>query len=243
MAFLPFMKRTILFALSLLLTLTTTKSKSLPYRVVSTIKPSQSDELRCLLFDKGGLLWIGSSSGLKSWDGYEMATYRSTAFSPGILPNNTVISITEDHNDCLWLGTRNGLVRMNQRTGEFRTFFLSDDRQRIIYSLFTSSDGTVWIGTDGGLTRFLPETGTFENFTSADCTFLDPTGKKLSRYGYSVKSMVEDREGNLYIGTWNTGLLHFDIKRRMIRQYRPLNALNSAYSLLLDSKDRLWIGT
>ena len=243
MAFLPFMKRTILFALSLLLTLTTTKSKSLPYRVVSTIKPSQSDELRCLLFDKGGLLWIGSSSGLKSWDGYEMATYRSTAFSPGILPNNTVISITEDHNDCLWLGTRNGLVRMNQRTGEFRTFFLSDDRQRIIYSLFTSSDGTVWIGTDGGLTRFLPETGTFENFTSENCTFLDPTGKKLSRYGYSVKSMVEDREGNLYIGTWNTGLLHFDIKRRMIRQYRPLNALNSAYSLLLDSKDRLWIGT
>ena len=95
------MNRAILIALSLLLTLTTAKAKSLPYRVVTSFRPSQSDEMRCLLFDNGGLLWIGSSSGLKSWDGYDMTTYRSTAFSPGILPNNTVISITEDHNDCL----------------------------------------------------------------------------------------------------------------------------------------------
>lgn len=237
------MKKTILFALSLLLTLTTAKAKSLPYRVVSTIKPSQSDELRCLLFDKGGLLWLGSSSGLKSWDGYGMTTYRSTAFSPGILPNNTVISIAQDHNDCLWLGTRNGLVRMNLKTGEFRTFFLPDDRQRIIYSLFTSSDGTVWIGTDGGLTRFLPETESFETFTTENSTILTPDGKRLSRWGYSVKSMVEDGKGNLYIGTWNGGLLHFNVKKKVMRQYQQLNAMNSAYSLLLDSKCRLWIGT
>ena len=237
------MKKTILFALSLLLTLSTAKAKSLPYRVVSTIKPSQSDELRCLLFDKGGLLWIGSSSGLKSWDGYGMTTYRSTAFSPGILPNNTVISITQDHNDCLWLGTRNGLVRMNLKTGEFRTFFLPDDRQRIIYSLFTSSDGTVWIGTDGGLTRFLPDTESFETFTTGNCTILTPNGKRLGRWGYSVKSMVEDVKGNLYIGTWNGGLLYFNVKKRVMRQYQQLNDMNSAYSLLLDSKDRLWIGT
>ena len=237
------MKKTILFALSLLLTLTTAKAKSLPYRVVSTIKPSQSDELRCLLFDKGGLLWLGSSSGLKSWDGYGMTTYRSTAFSPGILPNNTVISITQDHNDCLWLGTRNGLVRMNLKTGVFRTFSLPDDRQRIIYSLFTSSDGTVWIGTDGGLTRFLPETESFETFTTENSTILTPDGKRLSRWGYSVKSMVEDGKGNLYIGTWNGGLLHLNVKKRVMRRYQKLNAMNSAYSLLLDSKGRLWIGT
>ncbi len=92
----------------------------------------------------------GTNAGVKSYDGYQVRTYKTNAYQPGILPNNTIRSIAEDHQDNLWLGTRNGLVRMNKRTGKFKTFFLPDESQRIIYTLFVSKDGTLWIGTDGG---------------------------------------------------------------------------------------------
>lgn len=75
------------------------------YRLMDPIETSPSEELRCIYFDRQGMMWLGTNSGLKAYDGYLMRTYRSDAFSPGILPNNTVLCITEDHHDCLWLGT------------------------------------------------------------------------------------------------------------------------------------------
>lgn len=52
------------------------------YRIFSPIEISPSDELRCIYFDHQGLMWIGTNSGLKSYNGYSMTTYKSDAFSP-----------------------------------------------------------------------------------------------------------------------------------------------------------------
>lgn len=143
----------------------TTVSQNLPYRLVNTIHLSPADECRWMMFDHGGLMWLGTNSGLKSWDGYDFHNFRSTAFSPGILPNNTVLSITEDNNKILWLGTRNGLARFDMKTRSFNTLFIEGDSYRTIYTLYTSTDGTVWIGTDGGLTRYDEKTHKFDTYT------------------------------------------------------------------------------
>lgn len=102
------------------------------------------------------MMWVGTNAGVKSYDGYHVRTYKTNAYQPGILPNNTIRSLAEDHQDNLWLGTRNGLVRMNKRTGEFKTFFMPEESQRIIYTLFVSKDGTLWIGTDGESPSSIP---------------------------------------------------------------------------------------
>lgn len=143
----------------------TTVSQNLPYRLVNTIHLSPADECRWMMFDHGGLMWLGTNSGLKSWDGYDFHNFRSTDFSPGILPNNTVLSITEDNNKILWLGTRNGLARFDMKTRSFNTLFIEGDSYRTIYTLYTSTDGTVWIGTDGGLTRYDEKTHKFDTYT------------------------------------------------------------------------------
>ena len=103
-----------------------------PYniRVLNTINPSASVEQKCMLIDSQGLLWMGTNSGIKSYDGYRFTSYRSDAQTPNILPNNSVLSMTEDRENNIWIGTRNGLVCMDKKTGRFTTYHLKGERTR-----------------------------------------------------------------------------------------------------------------
>lgn len=219
------------------------KAQTFPYRYLSPITISPTEEVNCMFFDREGLMWVGTNAGVKSYDGYQVKTFRSNAFSPGILPNNTIRSMAEDQHDNLWLGTRNGLVRMNKRTGDFKTFFLPEESQRVIYTLFTSKNGTLWIGTDGGLTVYNPKDESFYTYNNKNSWLIDEHGNKLRMSNYSVKAIVEDTNGDLLIGTWSAGLLRFKIGGHTFQRYPKLNATNSAYSLYLDKLQRLWVGT
>lgn len=201
------------------------------HQITSPIQISafDTDEAGCVFLDNDGMMWIGSCSGLISYDGYNFRTYKSDAYSPDILPNNYIMSLTEDHDNNIWIGTRDGLAKMNRQKGTFTTYHLPQANQRIIYTLFTSSNGTVWIGTDGGLTRYDKTKDTFHTYRHTR--------------DYSVKSIAEDKNGTLYIGTWITGLLRLKRGSSRIEQYPQTNGMNSAYKLLIDSKQRLWIGT
>ena len=188
-------------------------------------------------------MWVGTNSGLKSFDGYDFKELKSTATSPNLLPNNTVLAICEDHDEHLWIGTRNGLVKLNLLNGQMQTYQAGQGISRIIYTIFTSHDGRVWVGSDAGLSVYDTENDTFVNFRGGQSVVVLPNGKRTEMGWYSVKSIVEDYDGNLYIGTWDSGLLRFSPSENLFYSYPKLNERNSAYSLLLDSKQRLWVGT
>lgn len=219
------------------------KAQNFPFRYLPPITIAPTEEASCMFFDKEGMMWVGTNAGVKSYDGYHVKTYKTNAYQPGILPNNTIRSIAEDHQDNLWLGTRNGLVRMNKRTGKFKTFFLPDESQRIIYTLFVSKDGTLWIGTDGGLSYFNSKTETFYTYHNKNTWLIDADGSKNRITNYSVKAIIEDRNGDLLIGTWSAGLMRFRRGGNTFYRYPRLNATNSAYSLFLDEHNHLWVGT
>ena len=235
------MKHILLLILSLICM--AIEGQNFPYRHLPPITIAPTEEASCMFFDKEGMMWVGTNAGVKSYDGYHVRTYKTNAYQPGILPNNTIRSLAEDHQDNLWLGTRNGLVRMNKRTGEFKTFFLPEASQRIIYTLFVSKDGTLWIGTDGGLSFFNPKTETFYTYNNKNAWLIDENGSRKKMPGYSVKAIIEDRNGDLLIGTWSAGLMRFRRGGNSFYRYPQLNATNSAYSLFLDKHQRLWVGT
>nr|MBP7472613.1 response regulator [Prevotella sp.] len=218
-------------------------SQDFNYRQMKGIELPHSDEARCLYFDKMGRMWIGTNSGLKTYDGYSLQTYKSTARTPGVLPNNNVMSITEDHNHCIWAGTRNGLVRLSTITGRTKTYHLPNKDQRIIYFLYTSRNGTIWIGTDKGLSRYVPSKDNFFTYTEKNSRFVSSNGFKQRMHQVSVKSIIEDDKGNLFIGTWADGLMRLNKKSNTFYSYPKYNKQNSAYSLFIDSKKRLWVGT
>lgn len=222
---------------------------SIPYniRVLNAIYPSASIEQKCMLIDKQGLVWLGTNSGVKSYDGYRFNTYRSDAQSPNILPNNQVLSMAEDNNNCLWIGTRNGLVCMDKKLGNFTTYHLKGNNQREIYTLFTSKDGNVWIGTDEGVTIVNSTTHSFHQLSGKNVKVVEPNGRRHPLGSINVKAFVEDKDGSIYIGTWNDGYYLFDRKRHLMYKFALTNgnsgSQNGAFNLMLDPKGRLWIST
>ena len=205
----------------------TVSARVVPLRIVSETSVMGVEEARSLLFDHYGMMWLGTDQGVRAFDGYRFHSIRSDAYTPGILPNNFVNSLAEGSDDYLWIGTRDGVVRHNRRQGTFRTYHLRGDQARSITALFTSSDGTVWVGTDAGVSRYDAENDDFIDINL-------PEG---------VRSFAEDRKGNLYIGSWEGGLLRLDRKTGNMVRYQPMNDRNTVASMLVDSRGRLWIGT
>lgn len=218
-----------------------------PYniRVINAINPPASVEQKCMLIDSQGLLWFGTNSGVKSYDGYRFTSYRSDARTPNILPNNSVLSIAEDKDYCLWIGTRNGLVCMDKQKGRFTTYHLKGEHSREIYALYTSHDGTLWIGTDDGVTSCNTKTRSFHYYNNSNVNLIAPNGKRSQLRTINAKSFAEDRHGNIYIGTWSNYIYRIDSNRRTMHQYSlPETSSNvKTYMLMFDPHGRLWINT
>lgn len=239
-------KRTLFLTICFMLFVGNVFAAPYSYRLLNAVYPSASEEQRCMIIDKEGLIWIGSDGGIKSYDGYHFKTYRSDASSPSILPSNTVLSLTEGKDDVLWIGTRNGLASMDKKTGKFTTYNLPGTDNRVIYSLFASHDGKVWIGTDGGITCYLPDKKEFLFLSSHNTTVVEANGKRhpLSRK-ISAKSFTEDRYGNIYIGTWSESLYRLDAKRNILYRYivPKVGDTGNTDMLKSDQSGKLWICT
>jgi ligand-binding sensor domain-containing protein len=104
--------------------------------------------------------------------------------------------------------------------------------------IYETRDGELWIGSDGGLDRFNRRLGTFTHF-------LDDRSMPITR----VRSIIEDQEDVLWVGTDGEGLIRFDRSRGAFKNYKH-NA-NDLRSLSHDRvrkvfEDRygiIWVGT
>lgn len=189
--------------------------------------------------DRAGVLWIGTTGALNRCD----ATGRQcTHYAiPGHGIASDVLSITEDPSGALWVGTSGqGLCRFDAATGHCRMFRHSAGDPSSISSdtidrLLIDREGAFWIATADGLDRFDPLTRGFTVY------------RDQADSGAQMMSMVEDRDGNLWLGSIGSGLLRFD---RKTGRLAPLSRLRTsaigdqyAAAVYIDRKNRLWAGT
>jgi len=221
------MKRLLFLSITVLTVCQLLHANRVPLRIMSQTPVQGIEEARKLLFDHYGMMWVGTDQGLRSFDGYDFKSYRNNAYTPGILPNNYIRSITEDLHDALWLGTRDGLARYDRRQGVFKTYHLQGEQASLINVLYTDKEGVVWAGTNTGLSHYDAEK---DNFVSINLSAI-------------VLSFAEDDSGNLYIGTWEGGIYRLNKKTGKMVTYPPLSKRNTAQTMLMDSRSRLWVGT
>ena len=109
------------------------------------------------------------------------------------LPLNTVRNMVQDQKGFLWLGTDNGLCRYDGVS--VRTFRIPENGiDQFIMSLKTEGDSLV-VSTQKGVFSFQPRTETFRKLK----------GQKGEQTGRGDR--LQTRDGRLWIGTWEQGLM------------------------------------
>ena len=58
-----------------------------------------------------------------------------------------------------------------------------------------------------------------------------------------LKCVVEDRKGQIWIGTWEQGLLRYSPQEELYYTYDGINPGNSAHVIFQDEAGNIWIGT
>jgi PAS domain S-box-containing protein len=103
-----------------------------------------------------GTIWIGSEGdGLFRYDGKEFENYSEKT---GIWEND-IYSLICDNKDNVWFGTRQGIERINPKTGhtkkygEFEGFSAVETNQNAVYR---DSNGDILFGTINGLVKYNP---------------------------------------------------------------------------------------
>lgn len=102
-------------------------------------------------------------------------------------------------------------------------------------ALCVTRDNTVWVGTDNGLCRYVAEKDTF-----VVCG--DDFGDSRLRY-VTIKSLLEDSDGDLWIGTWAQGLFRYSPSTDKVEIYPKINDQYSSHVIYEDSNKDIWVGS
>ncbi|MCI5056614.1 MAG: HD domain-containing protein [Flavobacteriales bacterium] len=156
---------------------------------------------------------------------------------------NRIYDIIEGKKGEFWIGTRYGIgfIDKNNDVSDFFTFDLVNEisERNLVRCLHYSSEGEIWIGTKQGLKRMERSINgaiSFESF------------RLVEEGGYSndhVSSITEDEDGNLWLGTFGSGLLNFDPETGDFVRYTEKDGLsnNFIYGLIIDKLGKLWVST
>jgi ligand-binding sensor domain-containing protein len=218
------------------------------YRRSDTPDSLSHNEVRRVMEDRSGRIWLATSKGLNLFDP-DAGTFTRYLHSedPSSLSDDFVWDVAEDREGRLWVATYGGgLDRLDPAQGRFRhyrksTGAIPSDK---ITTTFVDQAGTVWAGTDGaGLLRY----------DSARDGFVSLRASAQDSYSLSsnvVRSLREDLQGGLWVGTYRGGV---NFLQRRLRDfsfygYDPtladgLSESTSVEAFLEDRDGSLWIGT
>ncbi len=191
-----------------------------------TFKTSAFDYLKSLYLNDDKILWIGFWGGGLARFNTETGKYKiwiTESENPNSISHNDVWAIHKDNKDRLWIGTNGGGLNLFKDSdgGKFlRWIDILDKSKQLssnsIYTICESSKENVntilWVGTSNGLNKIVIQNST---------DFFDLSSLKIEVKSFStqdgladnsVKSILEDKNGNLWIGT-NSGISFFDVSK------------------------------
>jgi ligand-binding sensor domain-containing protein len=129
-----------------------------------------------------------------------------------------VAAICKDHIGHIWIGTRDGLLKMDENRVILNRYRHNPSNVRSlgnnqIQCLYQDRSGLIWVGTTKGISRFDP--------SPQPLTVLSRSSDGEPEKPFNnVSSISEDATGGLWIGTWNDGLHFMDSRTGQWQYYR-----------------------
>jgi len=191
-----------------------------------------------------GSLWLATNGGGLAnldRDSGVVRTYRHDANDAGSISSNVVRRLHVDNNSIVWIGTRGaGLDRFDPVTGESTQVDLGDvDTSGTVYAFSAAGDSALWVAGDHGLVKLDTEEGTVTNFNEALGSLAE----------HSVRTVREDSDGQLWVGTYGGGIARFNAEAEVFERFAhdakdPATLSDDRVSVLFeDDANRLWAGT
>jgi ligand-binding sensor domain-containing protein len=200
----------------------------------------------CIYQDSRGFLWIGTEDGLNKYDGYEFKVYKPEQNNIYGISNPRILSLCEDPQGNLWIGTNGGgLNKYDRETDKFYHFYVDEKDSvslagSVVSSLLFLDGGILLAGTEHGPSLIDTKSGKIVP--------LAPAFAELQQLeGSDVNAMESGFNGLVWFGTSN-GLFRYDPEKKQLFNLSYLLSkanpnLHIVTALLADSRKQLWIGT
>ncbi|MCV9385387.1 ligand-binding sensor domain-containing protein [Reichenbachiella ulvae] len=103
--------------------------------------------------DENGFLWIATKNGLNVFDGYEFKHFFHDPWDSTTLSHNHIEAIEPGLDNQLWVGTNNGLCRLDLETETFKRYSISSDTDEDwqVVDVEMDQEGNVWVASRNGL--------------------------------------------------------------------------------------------
>ena len=124
-------------------------------------------DIKCLVRDHDGIIWVGSSSGglakFLPESGIFVRAIEENGFEE--LPSDNIFSFGIDRENRFWIGTDKGLSLFDAEEGLKKTFNKKSGLPDVnILSIQADKNNHLWCSCGDGIFRFDPETGETESF-------------------------------------------------------------------------------
>lgn len=218
------------------------------YNTENTSGALRSNTIISLSEDSNGIIWIGTFfQGLHSYNPKtkEFKKYDSDPFKSNGLSTMDIRKVLVDSEDIIWLGTTNGLFKVEKLNDEsLNVTFLGDrmtkefnnpSNANHILSIYESSNNDIWIGTRGaGLCKYDRSKDEFSWFN-----------KFTGLIEENVAAIIEGNHGDLWV-SGNSGITKINLNASNFTNYTTNDGLLSNDfnfgSVLKDSTGTLYFG-
>ncbi len=192
-------------------------------------------DVRSIVPDRAGNIWLGTPDcGVYCYYGDAFVNFTAKEGLTG----NTVRDIREDNTGGLWLGNwTGGALRFDGRS--FTTFSAAQGSEHYVYSIANDRNGNIWFGhLDETVRRFSPSVSPHSG--AGSFTLFTPKQGFLSA---SARSACADSSGNMWFGTYGSGVYRFDGKSTTVFTKSQGLADDFILAMTCDKTGNLWIGT
>lgn len=206
-----------------------------------------------LLQDRQGFLWIGTNNGLVRYDGTDAKVYQHDPEDSTSIVGNSVWGMYEDRDGVIFAGTMTGMSILDRDTDTFTSFYPDSTNPASVASadistFFEDSRGNFWVSGfgegayPGRLQLFDKQSNSFIKTYAADSTVAGSISNSI------VTSIVEDKDGILWLGTYGGGLNRYDWQTDTFTSYQHVPGDNTSLSndkiskVFIDRYGTIWVG-
>ncbi len=224
-----------------------------------------------IMRDRDGQMWIARSGQGYIIVNESAGTVKKFSKREGLAGNNPAIKILQDKDHRIWLNSSSGVTVIDNQAHKLKRLFTED----AIFSLMEDRDGNIWVGgnkgayilnmekstqlhlsskqgIEGAVFGLLQDkTGIFWLTTDQNKAFaVDLQKNTVEKFTIGsdnriIYSVVEDAEGQLWLGSVNAGSHVINLNRGRPGNFTTSDGLSSnVFWATLEAKDgNIWLGT